>query len=424
MTAAAVILAGGKGSRSADPGIAKLVQRIGEKSLLEWHVELLESSAIDEVIVVAGYLGDQVQSLVQEIETGHLAFSVIHEQEQKGTVAALALAVANSEADRFLVVLGDILMSFPIDLLLSSWSDSGKNVAVAVHPSTHPEDSDAVFPAHYGEVLVRAKGESRDLVPNMSSAGLFGITRSGLEAYSDSRDFGSDLLPQAAQNQDLFAWVSSHYFKDTGTPDRLERARADWKSGAFLRRGSLSPRSALFLDRDGVLNPGSPEFYSADGYQILPGVAESIRTANLMGIPVVVVTNQPGIAKGLMSFDQHEAIRARLDFLLTQSGAFVDDYQFCPHHPDSGHPSEIPELKISCECRKPAPGMVNRAGRKHSLDIPASVMIGDTARDQALAKATGMQFLHVQSSLSDIELPNSFAKASKAIDEGIRLLTC
>ena len=424
MFTAAVILAGGRGTRSADPSTAKLGQRIGGRSLLQWHVDLLAQSSITELIVVAGYLGDQVKSLAQEIESPDLSLTIIQEQEQKGTVPALTLAAAQSGADTFLVVLGDILMSFPVDLLLSAWSESGKNVAVAVHPSTHPEDSDAVFPSHFGEVIVRAKGELRDSIPNMSSAGLFGITRAGLDTYGNCRDFGSDLLPRAAQHGDLFAWVSSHYFKDTGTPGRLERAQQDWESGAVRRRGGSSPRPALFLDRDGVLNSGSPEFYSADDYQIQPGVAESIQQANLAGIPVIVVTNQPGIAKGLMSFKEHEAIRARLDLLLAQSGAFVDDYRFCPHHPDGGFPGENVELKVTCDCRKPAPGMVLAAGRDHLLDISRSVMVGDSARDQVLAQTTGMHFIHVRSTLSDIDLSDSFDEAHQAIAQGIRLLTC
>ncbi len=153
-------------------------------------------------------------------------------------------------------------MSFPVQHLLDDWRASGASVAVAVHPSTHPEDSDAAFPSHDGSVLVVPKSEDREHVPNMSSAGLFAITRRGLAQYADCRDSAPDVLPAAAERGDLFAFVSSHYFKDTGTPARLAAAQADVASGAFSRRGDLGSRPALFLDRDGVINPTEPEFYT------------------------------------------------------------------------------------------------------------------------------------------------------------------
>ncbi len=395
MTAIAVVLAGGRGTRSADPSRAKLAQVIDGASLMEWHLQLLQGTSITEALVIAGHAGDQVQTLIDRIDHHSIDVRVIHEQEQRGTVAALRLAAESTDADEFLVILGDILMSFPVDDLLHRWRESGKSVAVAVHPSTHPEDSDAVFRSHTGEVIVLPKSENRDAIPNSSSAGLFAITREGLARYTDCRDFGSNVLPAAAKESDLFDYVSSHYFKDTGTPERLAATNADVASGAFRRRGDLNVRPALFLDRDGVINPDSNGVFRATDYSLLPGVGQAIRTANKRGIPVFVVTNQPGIAKGFMTQAHHEAIRARMDGLLGAEGAFVDDYAYCPHHPESGFEGEVPELKIVCDCRKPAPGMAATLSRLHNINLGRSAMVGDTAFDQGLALNTGMAFFHV-----------------------------
>ncbi len=398
MTAIAVVLAGGRGTRSADPSRAKLAQTIDGASLMEWHLQLLQGTSIGEALVIAGHAGDQVQALIDGIDHHGIDVRVIHEQEQQGTVAALRLAAQHSDAEEFLVILGDILMSFPVDDLLQRWNASQKNVAVAVHPSTHPEDSDAVFRSFTGEVIVRPKSENRDAIPNSSSAGLFAITREGLNRYAECRDFGSNVLPAAGLENDLFDYVSSHYFKDTGTPERLKATSADVASGAFRRRGELSSRPALFLDRDGVINPDSNGVFKAADYSLLPGVGQAIRTANKRGIPVFVVTNQPGIAKGFMSQGDHEAIRARMDRLLGAEGAFVDDYAYCPHHPESGFEGEIPEFKIACHCRKPAPGMAHELSQIHGIDLSRSAMVGDTAFDEGLAQNTGMVFFHVSDS--------------------------
>ena len=424
MTAVAVVLAGGKGTRSADPTRAKLGQEIAGASLMEWHLRLLEASEISEALVMAGHLGDQVQGLCDGLPVSPVSTHVIHEKEQHGTVAALRLAAAETDADEFVVILGDILMSFPLDHVLKQWRATDREVAVVVHPSTHPNDSDAAFPGHDGSVLVVPKEQSRNDVPNMSSTGMFLITRQGLERYGHLGDVGSDVLPAAAHRDDLAAIISSHYFKDTGTPARLTAAQRDVESGAFARRGDTAPRPCLFLDRDGVINPTEPEYYSPAAYELLPGVAQAIREANLEGLPVIVLTNQPHIAKGFMSFDEHDLVRARMDALLAEGGAFVDDYLLCPHHPDAGFDGEVTELKVPCDCRKPGTGLAHEAAERHGVDLTKSVMVGDTDRDSKLAAATGMSYLHVGESLDGVGTQDCYPEAAEAIRRGIEVLTC
>ena len=424
MKTVAVVLAGGRGTRSADPTKAKVAQHVGGRSLMEWHVRLLAHSRIDECLVVAGYLGEQVEEICAEPNDYGMDIRVLHEMEQRGTVAALLLAAENTDADRFLVLLGDVLTSFPIDAMLQAWEKSGMNVGVVVHPSTHPHDSDSVFANHDGTVTVVTKSQPQREVPNMASAGVFAITRKALADYSECGDFGSCVLSAAASRYDLYPYISSHYFKDTGTPDRLTAAIQDVDSGALETRGSLSPRSALFLDRDGVINPTHPEFYTPDGYSLLPEVPSAIRAANARGIPVIVVTNQPHIAKGFMSFADHERVRARMDVLLANEGAFVDDYYFCPHHPDSGYSGERPELKHSCRCRKPATGLVEEASHDHRLDLDSSVFVGDSESDRELAARLKIKYIHVCADNRCPESVNCLRSAAEAIRHGTEMLSC
>ena len=424
MKTVAVILAGGKGTRSADPTKAKLGQELDGAPLLQWHMRLLQPSEITTAVVVAGHLGDQVDALCNQVDPLNINLSVVHEQIQRGTVAALTLAAQETQADRFLIILGDVLMSLPIQQFLDEWRACGKTVAVVVHPSTHPEDSDAAFPTHDGRVLVVPKSQPRDHIPNMSSAGLFAITRAGLERYAHHKDVGSDVLPEAAESGDLFAFVSSHYLKDTGTSARLKSAQEDIKRGAFARRGNPGPRAALFLDRDGVINPSQPEYHEAEGYELLPGIATEIAKANRAGIPTIVITNQPAIAKGLMTFDEHQRIRATMDRLLGIEGAFVDDYYFCPHHPDSGFEGEVNELKVHCTCRKPNPGMLLDAAARHTLDLKQSVMIGDTDRDRDAAQEVGARFVHVSYNHKCADQEDCYKRSQEAVRRGIEVVTC
>lgn len=419
MHTAAVILAGGRGTRSADPSTPKIAQEINDRSLLQWHLDLLAESSISEVVVVTGHLGNEVAKLLEATEGHDLNVRVLHEEEPAGTVPALRFAADHTDAETFLVILGDVWASFPVDSFLDAWQQSGKDVAAIVHPSLHPHDSDAVISQSDGSVKVvskrqRVRGTTETLLRNMSATGVFALKRAIAQQPGAATDIGSDLLVQAAAQDALFAYSSSHYFKDTGTPDRLEKARKDWASGAFARRGSLSLRTGLILDRDGVLNPSLPEVYDASSMSLLPDVAAQIAKANTLGIPVMVATNQPGLAKGFMTEADHEGIRARLDELLIAEGAFVDEYAYCPHHPESGFPGEVSDLKVVCTCRKPEPGMLLHLISDHALEPSRCLMVGDSSRDEGAARAAGVRFIRVTA-----ERP-----AAVAIGEAVRELAC
>lgn len=145
-------------------------------------------------------------------------------------------------------------------------------------------------------------------------------------------------------------------------------------------------RAAVFVDRDGVLTREDEWVLRVDQVELLPGAAEGVRTLNDAGIPVIVVTNQSAIARGWLDEAGLAAIHARLAELLAAHGAHVDGIYHCPHHPTEG----ASELRRTCECRKPAPGLLLRAAREHTIDLTASWMVGDAARDIEAARAVGV----------------------------------
>lgn len=129
---------------------------------------------------------------------------------------------------------------------------------------------------------------------------------------------------------------------------------------------------AAFLDRDGTIivdrdYPGDP-----DGVELLPGAAASIVRLREAGWPVIMITNQSGIGRGLITEDDFRAVQARMEALLEAEGAGLDGVYHCPHGPDR---------QPACDCRKPAPGLYLRAAAEHRLDLGASVYVGDRMRD-------------------------------------------
>jgi D-glycero-D-manno-heptose 1,7-bisphosphate phosphatase len=144
-------------------------------------------------------------------------------------------------------------------------------------------------------------------------------------------------------------------------------------------------RPALFLDRDGVINEEVEYLSDPARVALLPGAAGAIAAINAAGIPVVVVTNQSGIARGLYDAAAFAAVTARLGELLAAAGARLDATYHCPHHPAG----VVPTLAIACRCRKPAPGMLLDAARDLDLDLARAVVVGDKPSDLAAARAVG-----------------------------------
>jgi D-glycero-D-manno-heptose 1,7-bisphosphate phosphatase len=158
--------------------------------------------------------------------------------------------------------------------------------------------------------------------------------------------------------------------------------------------------AAAFIDRDGVVNelvpdPGSqlPES-PLDPAQVvlMPGVAGALRRLRAAGYLLVGVSNQPAAAKGKVAFATLEAVQARVLDLLRAEGVEPDGFKLCFHHPGG----TVPELARSCDCRKPAPGMLLEAARDLGLDLGSSWMIGDTDDDVAAGAAAGCRTVLVE----------------------------
>lgn len=141
-----------------------------------------------------------------------------------------------------------------------------------------------------------------------------------------------------------------------------------------------SGRAAAFLDRDGTIIRDANYVRDPNDVELLPAAAEAIRRLNERHILAIVITNQSGIARGLLTSADYEAVRERIDFLLGQSGAHVDASYMCPHHPDVSGP---------CDCRKPGLALYRQAIAEHDVDPSRSVFIGDRWRDVAPATALG-----------------------------------
>jgi histidinol-phosphate phosphatase family protein len=272
-----------------------------------------------------------------------------------------------------------------------------------LHPNDHPFDSD----------LVEVDSESRITAfhnrphpagiffQNLVNAGLYVLEKQALAPSHSSRaavfDFGKDLFPALLQRgRKLFGYNSPEYIKDIGTPQRYDRICAEYASGVVQHSSLRTLQRAVFFDRDGTLIPDRDCLRTADELELLPDVGEAIHELNHQGWRAVVVTNQPVIAKGWCSEAELQRMHNKLETLLGKKHAFLDRIYFCPHHPDAGFEGERKELKIRCDCRKPAIGMIKKATTELNLDLMQSWFVGDTTTDLQTAKNAGLRSILVR----------------------------
>ena len=150
---------------------------------------------------------------------------------------------------------------------------------------------------------------------------------------------------------------------------------------------TTAKRPAVFLDRDGTVNVEVHYLSQPEQIELLPTVSETISMLNSRGIPVVIVTNQAGIARGYFPEQNLIAIHDHLRQVLAEKNAHVDEIYYCPHHPSAG----LGVYGKVCDCRKPSPGMLTRAADELAIDLTRSLMIGDRESDLQAGARAGCQ---------------------------------
>jgi len=151
-------------------------------------------------------------------------------------------------------------------------------------------------------------------------------------------------------------------------------------------------KPALFLDRDGVVVEEVEYLSCPSQLALIPRGAEAIARVNRRGIPVVVITNQAGVARGYFPEARIAEVHHHLDKLLSACGARIDRYYYCPHHPTEG----LEPYRRQCRCRKPHPGMLHEAALKEGLDLQSSWLVGDKLSDVEAGQVAGCRTVLVQ----------------------------
>ena len=401
----AIILAGGAGTRLKDRlgDLPKPMIPIAGKPLLEHQVELAKTHGFTDLVFFVHYRADLIEQHFGDGAKWGVRIRYVTEHEPLGTAGAV---FAGSEllAERFVVLYGDTMVNVDLGRIWNAHEDARADATLLLHPNDHPLDSDLVEVDEAARVLAfhnRPHPQGR-WFQNLVNAGLYVLEKKPLLAQRNGVaagviDFGKDIFPAMLRaGRNLLGYNSPEFIKDIGTPARYDRVCAQFANGTIARSSLATPQRAVFLDRDGTLIPDKDCLRSADGLELLPGVAEAVHDLNHHAWRTVVVTNQPVIAKGWCDEVEMQRMHNKLETLLGLEHAFLDRIYYCPHHPEAGFEGERPELKIRCDCRKPGIGMIQKAAVELNVDLAQSWMIGDTTTDMQTAKNAGLRSILVR----------------------------
>jgi len=410
----AIILAGGLGTRLRDalPDLPKAMAPVAGRPFLAYLLEFLEAGGVRRVVLAVGYRHETIRSFFGTHYAGiELEYSV--EKEPLGTGGALLQALPLIRGEYAFVLNGDTFLRIGYrDFAAAFERQPDAQLAVALR-----RVADA---SRYGEVLV-SDGRIRGFktrggdCSGLINAGCYLVAREIFEHYPMRPKFSweSDFLEARVAELQPLAFECDAPFIDIGIPKALADAQTlvpEWVNtgrmkkltqpetfadprlgGDLLWRELRGPRfalsqPALFLDRDGVIIEEKEYIADPDEVELLPGIADLIRIARAAGMAVVEVTNQAGIARGLLGWPDFVAVENRITALLSEQGVHLDAVFACPFHaagqPPYGHPGHA--------WRKPNPGMLLEAARLLNLDLPRSILVGDKIADQEAARAAGL----------------------------------
>ena len=398
-------MAGGKGTRiqSVVSDIPKPMIKIGKIPVLEYEIKNLVKQGFTDIIITVSHLGHIIKEYFGDGSFWGANITYYEEEYPLGNGGALFFLRRQLDSD-FLLLNADVVFDVDFHRFVKFHKEKGGLVTLFTHPNSHPYDSGLIIADENGKVKKwLAKEEERPkYYKNLVNAGLHIINPAVLdmvdvgniysrktEVISEKIDLDRQILKPLVQTSQVFCYKSPEYVKDMGTPDRLQAVEKDFLTGRIRAKNLRNKQRAIFLDRDGTINIYKGFLRNINDFELIQGIGSAIRTINEQGYLVLVVTNQPVIARGELSKEELEEIHNRMETELGKEGAYLDGIYVCPHHPDKGYEGEVAELKFDCACRKPKPGMLLRAAKDFNINLEESWMVGDSESDIKAGRAAG-----------------------------------
>ena len=382
----AVILAGGQGTRlrPLTDTTPKPMIRFHGRPFLAYQLDQLHEQGVREVLLLVGYLAQQIREYVGDGSHWGLRIRYVESPVEAETGQRM-LDAAPLIQPHFLLLYCDNYWPMQMAQMWDLFRSTGAPGMVTVYTNRDGYTRN--------NVLVDGEGYVVTYDPKRSAPGLNGVeigyallAREVLDYLpQENVSFEHTVFPALASLRFLRAFQTEHRYYSVGSHDRLP-----------LTEAFLAPQKAVILDRDGVLNrrpPRAEYVRSWEEFQWLPEAVETLALLKEAGYKLIVATNQPGIARGVMTEQELAAIHVRMCDELSAAGAAMDAIYVCAHGWDEG-----------CFCRKPRPGLLFQAQRDWHLDLTKTLYIGDDGRDLEAGEAAGCPTILLDEGMAILEV--------------------
>lgn len=392
----AVILAGGLGTRMRPltDNIPKPMIDVNDRPFVEYLIRMLKENGIKEVVLLLGYRSEVVIDYftLNPVEGIKIVY---HQGETQWNTGTRVKKGEHLYDDTFLLMYCDNYWPLNLHQQLELFNKHDASLVLTVY-----NNSD-----NYTRSNIHVNDDARVTYydPQRKDPGLNGVDmgffifRKSLVKTMPEHEFHltHDFLPPLIEEGKVYALRSDQVYYSIGSLERLP-----------VTKEYLTPKKFIFLDRDGVINKKAPKadyVKTPEEFEFLPGVLESIKLLTDHDYKIVIITNQAGIARGMMSEEDLNQIHNYMLSNIEAKGGRIEKIYHCPHGWDEG-----------CSCRKPKPGMLLNASREYVTDITRAVFIGDDERDIMAAEAANMNSLLVSDSVSLLDLTQSIVTHGEA----------
>lgn len=393
----AIILAGGLGTRlrEAVPELPKCMAPVAGRPFLFHVINYLRLQGIERFIFSLGYKHEAIEEYLH----GHfptLKYTVVIEEEPLGTGGAIQLACTKAENKQVVVVNGDTLYKTDLHAAYLFHTHHMAECTLLLKPMTNFD--------RYGVVelddqhLVKQFSEKKQYPEGNINGGVYLLDRDKFldEEFPDKFSFEKNYLEQFFTSRRIYGLVQDAYFIDIGIPEDYIRAQSEFARPAFDLSG-IDKSWTLFLDRDGVINVDKDGSYifSPDEFLFTEGGPAIFKKLAETFSRIVIVTNQRGVGRGLMTDATLHDIHAYMINEITTAGGRIDAIYYCTSiHND--HPE-----------RKPNPGMAVRAKLNFpEINFSKSIMVGNNLSDMHFGRNTGMYTVFIRSTRPYQEFPH------------------
>lgn len=418
-----VINAGGNGTRlrQVNGNLPKALTPIFDEPIIDNQIQKLISYGFSSFHFMLGHNAEIIKEHIIKKWSDKIDCHFHIELHALGSGGSLLLHCAELP-EKFLFIYCDIFFDVDFKKMLDFHNSENADVTLFAHPNNHPQDSDIVEITYSNRVTAihSHPHEMKNFSGNLVNAAIYIVDKKVLDVFKGKikkLDFAQEMLPKFIQKYKVSGYKSPEFAKDMGTPNRLLEIQSSYR----YRYKKNKKNPVIYLDRDGTINKIKTSEYitSPNQIELLDQAASAIEIIRSKGYFVVIVTNQPILARGDITNDELSAIHNRLEYLLGVNSAYVDQIYHCPHHPDRGFSGEVASLKFKCDCRKPGVGLFELSESYIRADKSRSWMVGDSQVDIAAGKQYGLKTCILSNTLdhsADLNVVSIYNFANRLVE--------